>query len=39
MCGKRLKYIRSGSIMFKLAQKFDKRLEYVGNDISMWEMA
>ena len=39
MHGSRLKYLRNGFTMFQMAQEFDKRLKYVGNDVSMWEMA
>ena len=39
MCGKRLKYIRNGFIMFKMAKEFDNRLKYVLNDAYMWKMA
>ena len=40
MCGKQLKYLRNGFIMLEMTlKKFDKRLMYVKNDESMWEMA
>ena len=39
MCGKRLKYLRNGFTMLEMTQEFDKRLIYLGNDVSMWEMA
>ena len=39
MCGKRLKYIKNGFTMFKMALEFDQRLKYVGNDVHMWKMA
>ena len=29
MCGERLKYIRNGFSMFKMALEFDNRLKYV----------
>ena len=34
-----LKYLRNGLTMLEMTKEFDKRLEYVGNDIFMWEMA
>ena len=34
----RPKYIRNCFTLLEMAQEFDKRLEYVGNDIYMWEM-
>ena len=39
MCGKRFKSLRNGVSMLKMTLKFDKWLIYVGNDVSMWEMA
>ena len=39
MCGKPLKYLRNGFPVLEMTEKFDKRLIYVGNDVSMWEMA
>ena len=39
MCGKRPKYLRNGFTMLEMTEEFDKRLIYVGNDASMWEMA
>ena len=38
ICGKRLKHHRNGFTMLEMAQDFDKRLMYVGNDVYMWEM-
>ena len=38
MCGKRLKYIRNGFTLFKIALKVDNRLKCVGNDVYMWRM-
>ena len=35
----RLKYLRNGFTMLEMALEFDKRLNYVGNDECMWEMA
>ena len=37
--GSRLKYLRKGFTMLEMALEFDKRLNYVGNDVCMWEMA
>ena len=37
--GSRLKYLRNGFIMLEMALEFDKRLNSVGNDVCMWEMA
>ena len=31
--GARLKYLRNGLTMLKMAYEFDKRLNYVGNDV------
>ena len=31
MCGNRLKYIKSGFTMLKMAYELEKRLKYVGN--------
>ena len=39
MCGKRLKYVRNGFTISKMAQEFDNRLKYVGNDVYMQKMA
>ena len=39
MCGKRLKYLKNFFTMLEMISEFDKRLIYVGNDVSMWEMA
>ena len=39
MCGKRLKFLRSGFTMLEMAYEFDKLLKYVGNDVYMFEMA
>ena len=39
MCGARLKYLRNAFTMLEMTSEFDKRLIYVGNDASMWEMA
>ena len=36
--GTRLKYLRNGLTMLEMAEEFDKRLKYVGNDVDMWEM-
>ena len=36
--GSWLKYLRNGFTMLKMALEFDKRLNYVGNDVCMWEM-
>ena len=38
MRGKRLKYLINHFIMFKMAQVFEKRLNYVGNDLDLWEI-
>ena len=35
----RLKYLRDGFTMLEMAYEFDKRLKYVGNDVSMYERA
>ena len=37
--GARLKYLRNGFTMLKMALEFDKRLKYVRNDEYMLEMA
>ena len=37
--GAKLKCLRNGITMLKMAKEFDKRLKYVGNDLYMWEMA
>ena len=37
--GAPLKYLRKGFTMLEMAQQFDKRLKYVGNDVYIWEMA
>ena len=39
MCGKWLKYLRNGFTIFEMTSESEKRLIYVGNDVSMWEMA
>ena len=39
MCGKRLKYIKNGFTMFKMAEEVDNRLKYVANDVYMWKNA
>ena len=39
MCGKRLKYIKKGFTMFKMASELEKRLKYTGNGKNIWEMA
>ena len=36
---KRRKYIRNTFTRFEMAEEFDNRFEYVGNDMYMWEMA
>ena len=36
--GARLKYLRNGFSMLEMTKQFDKLLEYVGNDVCMWEM-
>ena len=33
------KYIRNCFTVLEMASEFDKRLEYVSNDVYMWEMA
>ena len=38
MSAKRLKYMRNGFTMLEMTTEFDKRLIYVGNDLSIWEM-
>ena len=35
----RLQYLRSGFTMLKIADEFDKRFKYVGNDVYIWQMA
>ena len=35
MFGKRLKYLRNFFSMLEMANEFDKRLKYVGNDVYM----
>ena len=37
--GARLKYLRNCFTMLEMADEFDKRLKYVGNDVYMWERA
>ena len=37
--GTGLQYLRSGFTMFEMAEEFDKRFKYVGNDEYIWEMA
>ena len=37
--GELLKYLRNDFNMLEITSEFDKRLIYVGNDKSMWEMA
>ena len=39
MCGKRLRYLRNGFPMLEMTLEFAKRHKYVGNDLSMWEIA
>ena len=39
MCGKRIKYVRSGFTMLKMIEDFDKRLIYMRNDVCVWEIA
>ena len=39
MCCKRLKYLRNGNTMLEMTKEFDKRLNYVGNDVCIWEMS
>ena len=39
MHGTRLKYLRNGLSVFKMAYEFDKRLTYVGNGVYFWELA
>ena len=39
MHGSQLKYLRNGFNMLEMAEEFDKRLKYVGNDVCLWEMA
>ena len=34
-----LKYLRKGFTMLEMADEFDKRLKYVGNDVYMCERA
>ena len=36
--GSQLKYLRNGFTMLEMALEFDKRLNYVLNDVCMWEM-
>ena len=38
MCFKQLKYLRNDFTMLEMTSEFDKRLIYVGNDVSMWEI-
>ena len=37
--GSRLKYLRNGFTILEMALEFDKRLNYMGNDECLWEMA
>ena len=39
MRGKRIKCLINGFTMLEMAQEFEKRLIYVGNDVYMWEVA
>ena len=39
MSAKRLKYMRNCFTMLEMTTEFDKRVIYVGNDLSIWEMA
>ena len=39
MSVKRLRYLRNGFPMLEMTREFEKRLIYVGNDASAWEMA
>ena len=39
MHSERLKYLRNGLTVLEMAQEFEKRLKYLGNDVYMWEMA
>ena len=39
ICFKQIKYITNGFTVMEMAQKFDKRLKYVGNEVHMWEFA
>ena len=34
-----LKYLRNGFTMLEMALEFDKQLNYVENDVCMWETA
>ena len=34
----RLKYLRKGFAILEMAQEFEKKLKYVGNDVCMWEV-
>ena len=34
-----LRCVVNGLSILEMAQEFDKRLEYVGNDVYIWEMA
>ena len=38
MCGQWPKYRRNGFSKLEMADEFDKRLKYVGNDVYMFEM-
>ena len=37
--GSRLKYLRNGFTMLEMALEFDKRFNYMGNDVCLWETA
>ena len=37
--GARLKCLKNGITVIEIADEFDKRFKYVGNDVYMWEMA
>ena len=39
MCGKGVKYLRTGFSILEMAYQFDKGLKYVGNDAYMFEIA
>ena len=39
MLGERLKYLRNGLTKLEMAEEFDTRLNYVGNDVYVWQLA
>ena len=38
MCFKRLKYLTNNFTILEMTSEFEKRLTYLGNEVSMWEI-